>query len=74
MLCQIPVKSLQVEIERRYAAVLHHTVKRMAEGMTPQIVLLLAAPGPDEDYLAVRAEPLVRSFVSKNRRIGLKDS
>lgn len=47
----------QVEIERRYALVLHHAVKRMMEGLSLVLTQTLAQPHAD-DFVA---EPIVRS-------------
>lgn len=53
---------LQVEIERRYAAVLHHTVKRMMEGAMPLLAKLLMPQMPEDVSLSMQAEPLVSNL------------
>ena len=49
-----------MEIERRYAAVLHHVVKRMMEAVGSLLSHLLALPPPDSDAsISERARPVV---------------
>ena len=50
---------MQVEIERRYAAVLHHMVKREMESITPLLTTLVAMSPTDEAPFAGHVEPLV---------------
>lgn len=52
---------MQVEIERRYAAVLHHTVKRMMEGIIRIAVQVLAQPPSEDRPSSAMAAPIVRS-------------
>ena len=56
----------QVEIERRYAAVLHHTVKRMMEGVGRIVSQLLAQPPPDGSPISSMAEPIVSILLSSS--------
>ena len=49
-----------MEIERRYAAVLHHVVKRMMEAVGSLLSHLLALPPTDVDAsISEQAQPLV---------------
>ena len=49
-----------MEIERRYAAVLHHVVKRMMEAVGSLLSDALALPPTDADAsVSLRARPVV---------------
>lgn len=57
---------VQVEIERRYAAVLHHTVKRMMEGAGRIVSQVLAQPPPDGSPISSMADPIVSILLASS--------
>ena len=57
---------MKVEIERRYAAVLHHTVKRMMEGIAWRVKQVLAVVPSEETPSLLAADPIVSLLVVDN--------